>query len=362
VLEYARAVASAVRAAGGGDVNENLRIAMGLFQSLELSGLTYARDPSTPYEDAVKNKAAIDRLRFPGQTLVDKAGDRDELSILYSALLEAAGIETAFVTVPGRIFIAFSAGLEPDDAKDSFSTTGDLIFLEGKTWVPVEITTIGEGFLAAWKTGAGEWRDSSRDSAARFHPVHAAWTVYPPAGLVSSGAAGAPNNDAVTGAYSRELAKFVNREIAAVEGKLKDEVLRSRNDPGPANRLGVLYARYGLYEKAAAEFEKIVAGREFIPAIVNLGNIHYVKKEWKEALAMYGRAYMENKNEATVILSIAKVMYEMKDLQAAEEYYSVLETKDRFLARKYSYIVTEATDDEGRAAVNELAARAVWME
>jgi transglutaminase-like putative cysteine protease len=34
-----------------------------------------------------------------------RAGDCDDLSILYCSLLEAIGIRTAFVTIPGHIFM-----------------------------------------------------------------------------------------------------------------------------------------------------------------------------------------------------------------------------------------------------------------
>jgi tetratricopeptide (TPR) repeat protein len=171
-----------------------------------------------------------------------------------------------------------------------------------------------------------------------------------------------PKNDALTEAYSRALAQFVDREIGAEAEKLKDEIKRSRNDPKLSNKLGVLYARYGMYENAAAEFEKIIAGREFVPALVNRGNIYYLKKEWVNALAMYERGYKQDEGDVSVILSIAKVKYEMDDFKAAKEYYTLLETNDLFLAKKYAYLVMEVGKDESRAVTNVLAARAAWME
>jgi hypothetical protein len=365
VLKYAQGAASAVRAAGGGEINEPLRIAMGIFESLGLSGLAYARDPSTPYGELVKNKTMIDSIRFPSETLRWKSGDCDELSILYCALLEAVDIETAFITVPGRVFVAFSTGLEPASAKDSFSTTSDLIFFEEKTWVPVEVTMIQEGFLEAWKTGAREWRDNAQGSAAaaRLYPIHAAWAVYKPAGIVSADVpVAAPKGSAVTEVYSSALAQFVEQEIGAEAAKLIGEASRNKNDPNPANKLGVLYARNGLYEKAAAEFDKLIAAREFMPALVNRGNLYFLQREWAKALALYERAYAQNKDNAVVILSIAKVKYEMDDLEAVEEYYARVYAKDRFLARKYAYLVFEGSKEEGRAEAGELATSVLWME
>ncbi len=91
-------------------INATFRIAMALFQAMNLQGVSYVTDPTTPYESSSKNKTALDFLQFPMQTLAYRAGDCDDLSILYAALLEAAGIRTAFITVPGHIYVAFDLG------------------------------------------------------------------------------------------------------------------------------------------------------------------------------------------------------------------------------------------------------------
>ncbi|MCK4542225.1 MAG: transglutaminase domain-containing protein [Spirochaetales bacterium] len=75
---------------------------------LGLYGLNYVVDPRTPYTELSQQREWIDFIQFPRQTLEYRAGDCDDLSILYCALLESVGIETAFITVPGHILMAFS--------------------------------------------------------------------------------------------------------------------------------------------------------------------------------------------------------------------------------------------------------------
>ncbi|MDI6781269.1 MAG: transglutaminase family protein [bacterium] len=41
-----------------------------------------------------------------------KKGDCDDLSVLYAACLESAGIPTALVSVPGHIFVIFDTGVQ----------------------------------------------------------------------------------------------------------------------------------------------------------------------------------------------------------------------------------------------------------
>ena len=41
------------------------------------------------------DRAAIDHIQYPAQTLGGKTGDCDDLTVLYCALLESAGMATA---------------------------------------------------------------------------------------------------------------------------------------------------------------------------------------------------------------------------------------------------------------------------
>ena len=135
ILRFAKSIAGETRSSGFNAINTNFRIGMGLFQALSLYGVNYVIDPKTPYEDFSKNKFSLDYLQFPSQTLTYKAGDCDDLSILYSALLKSVGIEAAFVTIPGHIFTALSLDMPPEEAKRTFLNEVDLIFTENNTFL-----------------------------------------------------------------------------------------------------------------------------------------------------------------------------------------------------------------------------------
>ncbi len=363
VKRYADSVTAAVRSAGGSDISANIRSAMGLFESLRLSGVAYQPDASAPYADFSTGSSVEGRIGFPSQTLSSRTGDCDDLSVLYCALLESAGVDTALIAVPGRMMMAFSADLDPDMAEDSFSDVSGLIFREEKTWIPVDVTLLKDGFLKAWDAGAMAWRDNGVKAAAGFQPVRASWDLYKAAGSVPADAsAAAPAADEARAAYSRALAQFVEREIGAEEKVLLDRIAASGEDPAPRNALGVLYGRYGLYEKAAAIFDRMLEKRDTAAALVNRGNIYFMKREWANALALYERAYALNKNDASVILDIAKAKHEMKDIEGAEEFFSILEAKDRYLARKYSYLGPDGSRDQNGMETNALAGSVVWME
>ena len=89
---------------------------MGMFEALRLYGINYVIDPNSSYIELSSQAEAVDYLQFPHQTLFYRGGDCDDLSILYSALLESVGIETAFITIPGHIYMAFALDIGEDEA------------------------------------------------------------------------------------------------------------------------------------------------------------------------------------------------------------------------------------------------------
>jgi len=214
ILKFSKNVVNAVKNKTSGSVNENLLHAIALHEAIAVYGMSYVVDPKTPYKEFSRKKQAVDFLQFPKQTLEYRAGDCDDLSIMYSALLEAVGIETAFITIPGHILMAFSLGMSPEEAKRVFSVADDLIFRDGKTWVPVEATQIEGGFLKAWQLGAKNWREGVLLKKEGFYPMHDSWTVYEPVGLPGEAEPlRLPSEDRLVVAYMGELARFIDREI-----------------------------------------------------------------------------------------------------------------------------------------------------
>ena len=168
VQRIAKNVAGMIERSQRNTVISNLHTALVLYEALAVLGISYQIDPITPYQDFSKQKTELDYLQFPSQTLAYKAGDCDDLSILYNSVLEAVGIETAFVTTPGHIFSAFCLDLDHGEAWKIFHEPDDLIFEANRIWIPVEITQVGSGFLKSWQTAAREWREFAPLGGAGF--------------------------------------------------------------------------------------------------------------------------------------------------------------------------------------------------
>jgi hypothetical protein len=362
VLRVSKSVAGIVGESESRVINDNFRIGAALMESLDAYGIRYVIDPQTPYVEYSADETALDFLQFPRQTLEYRAGDCDDLSILYAALLESVGIESAFITIPGHIYAAFALDTPPETARKLFLEGDELIFLGDRSWVPVEITMIREGFLEAWRTGAGEWRENAAAGAAALIPVRDAWKLFEPVGILG-GEAELPTVAAVEirGRYEPMIASFTEREIRPRVERLEEEIRRSNENPRYRNRLAVLYARFGLSDKAEAELRKIIAAREYPPALVNLANLFYARRDFDQALVYLTRAQQAGASGAGLLLALARVHYELENFGSARRHYEELAELDPALAARYAYLSSREQGAARAAAFSEREA-IEWVE
>ncbi len=117
-----------------------------------VKNLIYTSDP----------RASAEYVQFPNETLKLKGGDCDDLSVLFSSLLESVGVETALVdyketTGIRHVNILVNTNLKPEEAK--LVTQNDTKYFLRKNddgneeiWIPVETTSL-DNFNSAWNIG-----------------------------------------------------------------------------------------------------------------------------------------------------------------------------------------------------------------
>jgi Tfp pilus assembly protein PilF len=86
--------------------------------------------------------------------------------------------------------------------------------------------------------------------------------------------------------------------------------------------------------------------------LVNLGNIHYLNNELKQAKEYYLRAYRKDPNNPTILVSLAKVNHELEEYGEAEETYNKLKAVSPELAQRFDYLALKGT---GTARAGETA-------
>jgi hypothetical protein len=359
VLTFAKSTAGSVREADSSGFILQFRQALALFETLSVYGINYVVDPASSYAALSAADASLDYLQFPGQTLTYRAGDCDDLTVLYCALLESAGLETAFITVPGHIYAAFCPGIDPQAASRYFSHPGDYIVSQGRLWIPVEITMVHDGFLKAWQEGARQWREAAKKEQAALYPVRDAWKLYEPTASSDDARIIVPDNTKVMARYDEAWKKVVSYEIADREKILK-ESLAKRDDPAVRNRLGVLYASFAMYDQAEAQFAAGMKAQH-APCIVNLANINFTKGNMAEALTLYQGVLQFDESNIAALMGVARTEYERSNLASAKSWYEKLQVLSPTAAASCVYIV-QASSNEDRADASRDRTRVEWTE
>ncbi|VAX18798.1 hypothetical protein MNBD_IGNAVI01-599 [hydrothermal vent metagenome] len=105
-------------------------------------------------------RASVEYVQFPSQTLELKGGDCDDLSVVFSSILESIGIQTAFVDFISEdgishVNLLVNTKLKPDQS--SLITQNDKKFFLRKNvkgseevWIPIEMTSLTD-FETSWE-------------------------------------------------------------------------------------------------------------------------------------------------------------------------------------------------------------------
>ena len=359
VMRLAKAAAGTARNSGYMTLDTNLRQAVGVFEELRLYGIQYVPDPSVPYEKSSKDDSNVDYLQFPAQTLDFHAGDCDDMSILYAALLEASGVESAFITVPGHIYTAFALGMTPFEGRAFFTNFGDIVEAEGKLWLPVEITILGDGFMRAWQIGARQWRDAAAKGEAKLYPVRDAWKLYEPVAILGDDASVVlPRSESLVQRYTASMDAFLTREMKPLIEAAKTQ---SSATPSPVafNKLGIIYARYGSFDEAEKAFLACVKLKDYAPGYANLANVYLLRGDYRKALDAFKKALAISPRSVSALVGIAIASYELEDRAGAIKYIEQLSKIDEPAAGRYAYMQSAAGS---RAASADAAPAVQWEE
>ncbi len=359
-VKFAKNVASVVSGKANPVLDRSLLMAVAIHDALTLYGLTYSPSPIPTY--TTDNQVA-DSIQFPQQTLDYRGGKCSDFSVLYSSLLEAVGIETAFITIPGHIYIAVGLVMGSDEARAFFQSPDDLIYQGDKAWLPLEITLREGGFLKAWELGAKEWRENKAKGTAALYSVRDSWQLYEPVGY--SGTASdvkIPASDRLDRLYTAEVQAFIASETGRRESVLKVQAAKPGDQSKALNSLAVLHSRYGLFDKAEKELQEALSKGELVPALVNLGNIYFLQGKLDKAASLYDRAYKKAPANPTVLLCVARVNHAQENYALARKAYAALQARDPKLAERFSYLGLRGEEATRAADAAQVTGVVVWSD
>ncbi|MDX8382777.1 MAG: tetratricopeptide repeat protein, partial [Ghiorsea sp.] len=307
---------------GKGAINARVSKAMTVYNGLSAYGIKYLVDPNTPYGNL--DALQLDTVQFPRETLRQRSGDCDDLSILLAASLANLGIETAILDVPAHLLMMFNTGV-PESRKDSISLNDEAIaIVDGQVWIPLEATLIAASFTEAWAEGARKYHLYGKQATMKVMPLAKAWNSYTPVTLPPADfSLPIPDKGMVGNKIKKEWSIL---SVKALERQVRPYRVMLALDPNDVQaqmQIAVVYARNGLFDEASVELERIhTLDPDNIAALNNLGNIHYLRQNYRKALAMYQQAMVLEPDNADVVVNIAMSYYKMGDSRQAHENFN----------------------------------------
>lgn len=338
-LWFSRYASSLVRDRLRQDLPPNLQQALGIFEALRLFGVNYVIDPNSAYVDMAANSVAVDYLQYPSETLMYRGGDCDDLSILYCSLLESAGIATAFITIPGHIYMAFDLGISEAQAREQFFDPALLFYKNGTVWVPVEITMVREGFVKAWRIGAKQWLDNVQAGSADLYPMRDNWKQYQASGIQDAAARFVlPDESEAMQAFDLAVNRFILRELGPAMQEYETRLARAP-DNTTLNEYGILLARAGLLDDAWKRFSS-AADAGYAWAWNNLASIAFARKDYELAYSYFEWAESLQPDDPLALLGLARSAYELDRYGEAELFYRRLKQSGPLLANRFGYLAS----------------------
>lgn len=291
VLDYSKFMVGIARDNLRTGLNRNMQFAMYLFEGLKVGGLSNSNDDTTPYKKYHRNPELVDYIQYPFQTLAYHSGDYDDLGILYAASLESVGIRAAVIPLKDDFVVAFSLGITAADAENLFSDSGNLLTIADEIWIPVSFSVLREGFINSWYNAINKINAAfTADEDVDFIILQQAWATYPPASIKGTEAKfQKPAEESVIRTVESDLMRYISAEFGPKILDAQDNIRTSGGTAQLYNQLGILYVRAGMYTEAKAEYKK-AAALNSASAMVNLGNIAILQKDFRTAKSWYSQA------------------------------------------------------------------------
>jgi DNA-binding beta-propeller fold protein YncE/tetratricopeptide (TPR) repeat protein len=315
----------------------SLVYARGIYDALGILGLKYIVDPASPLQESFASSSGVAYLKYPRETLMKKSGDCDDLSALFAACLENIGIDTAFVDVPGNMFLLFNTGVAEADAITLGFPNELIVPYQGTLWIPVEMTMVGTSFTRAWKKGAEEYRDWAIRNKVNIINVQKTWDEFKPVAFSKSGTNVKVKRDEIEAVFKGELETLAGRRLAYLSAGYRDALKKAPADLTTLGRLGMLYAENGLFAEALEQFQKLLAlDKSNALALNNIGNISYVQGRLDDARLAYEAALKSSPGEPGIMVNLARVAQQAGKKEDAKKLFLAAAAIDPRVIRQYA--------------------------
>ncbi|NKB72729.1 MAG: hypothetical protein GKR89_37130 [Candidatus Latescibacteria bacterium] len=303
-----------------GRPGQNLLRALVLFEALKQHGVRYLPDANTPYSQIRAARTAVDHIQYPAQLLHSKAGDCDDLTVLYASLLENAGVATALVDYPGHIFLLFDTGVARRQAYQLPLAPKRYVVRGDRLWIPVEVTQLDQSFLQAWQTGLDALGTLGASALKeRVVDTAVAWEQFPAASPDFEESVVGPAAQTLQTAFTDQSRTLQNRIDAYIDETYLDRLQSEPDNDRLRTQLLKVYLALGQSDKAIEQGGTYLLDERGDQAatLTHLGNAYAMQGNMTQAALYYKQALALRPADAGVQRNLALALQALGRSQAA---------------------------------------------
>ncbi len=322
----------------------NLFTAATLFDALGVIGMKYREDPDNPFSSLRGGRQQVDYIKYPAETLDQRSGDCDDLTVLYASLLEHCGIRTALLSMPGHITLMFDSGIHARNW--GVLPLGDTLVVvkNNSLWIPVEVTSIGQPFINAWQEGGKRYRAARKEGELQVVMVSDAEGVYLSAlpQDLQSQLPPLPERDQLNRWLSNEFTMIEQLRTNRVFEHYQQALKKHPDDVKLRNELGIILAQRDSLAAARRHFLHILdRDKRNFPALNNLGNVHAILGEYPFAEQCYVEAANGLPDAPGVALNLA-ILYQLWKFELPEDSSRLQMQSEKWLQRAFTLLKSDA--------------------
>ncbi|MDZ7332213.1 MAG: PorV/PorQ family protein [candidate division KSB1 bacterium] len=322
----------------------NIYTAATLFDALGVIGMKYREDPDNPFSSLRADRQQVDYIKYPAETLDQRCGDCDDLTVLYASLLEHCGIRTALLSMPGHITLMFDSGIHARNW--GVLPVGDTLVVvrNNSLWIPVEVTWIGQPFLNAWQEAGRKYRTALKEGEVQIVMVSDVEGIYLsalPQDLQSLVPA-LPDRSELQHLLGNDFSAIENLRTVTVVGRYQEALKKNPGNLKLRNKLGIILAQQDSLFEAKQQFLKMLdRDNQNFAALNNLGNVEAILGGYPSAEQHYRKAAALQPDSAGTALNLA-ILYQLWKSDATGDSFKLQQQSEQWLQQAFNLLKSDA--------------------
>jgi len=313
----------------------NLQKAILVFEALRLYGVKYQKD-NLAYHWETKESGIrsfpIDNVKYPFELLKQANGDCDDLTVAFTSILAALGIESSILNMHEHIFLMFNTEIPVRNRDFVEQNENKYVGYLGKLWIPFEITDLDESFEVAWRNGFRQYDNQIRPSGTQnISFLSEAWKTFPPVNIIADTETLPVDRIDVDSLFInfRSAERMMLYRYTSKLLSRKNSAYSKRNYIA-LNAIAAAYAHLSEYDASITVYTEIIANKgDHSQVLNNLANAYFLKGDLQKAETFYLKSIELNSESVSTRYNLIQLYLKMEDSELAMAFQRSVEQRKK---------------------------------